>query len=420
MNEKMHDYYSYEKKKIKNDCIKCGKCITICPVISSTDILNHNPRDLQKKVIDFLEKPYEDEALYNKAFACIGCFRCTHNVCPKHLNPMVINEIIKWDYHTSGFDVPSYIDPMDPKGRQRILSSIQVSKENYGLISNEKIVENADVVFFPGCNIYYQPDKLLAALEVMNEVDENYSFIPGLDYCCGNIQMLNGDVNNGEKAYRGLINRLRELKPKKVVFWCSSCIVRILEIVADYEDFDFEILSMSQYLTQNKDKLNFKNAIHKNLVVHDPCKIVYTEIDPVGPRELLQSIEGITLSEKNTDIKDELCCGISSPFMVTECMENLQKKCLNEVRGMEVDTLVDVCHACHNLFLNQSENVDFDMDSYILVLAEALGLKHEDFFKALKRCKTLEEIKNLTKDFYSASPYTEQEIDTEIKNFFGV
>ncbi|MCG8483347.1 MAG: (Fe-S)-binding protein, partial [Clostridia bacterium] len=355
-----------------------------------------------------------------KTFACIGCFRCTHHVCPKDLNPMVINEIIKWAYHTSGFDVPQYIDPMNPKSRQRILSSIQVSKENYDWISNERIIENADVVFFPGCNIYYQPDKLLAALEVLNEVNENYSFIPGLDYCCGNIQMLNGDLDNGEKAYRGLINRLRELKPKKVVFWCSSCIVRILEIIADYEDFNFEILSVSQYLTQNKDKLNFKHAIHKNLVVHDPCKVLYTEIDPIGPRELLKSIEGVSVIDKNTDTKDELCCGISSPFMVTERMKNLQDKCLNEVVNMDVHALVDVCHACHNFFLNQAEEVDFDMDSYILMIAQALGLEHQDFFKEIKKCKSLDEIKSLTKDYYSASPYTEQEIDAEIKNFFGV
>ena len=39
---------------------------------------------------------------------------------------------------------------------------IQVDKEKYAKISTKVIHKDADILFFPGCNVYYQPDKLLA------------------------------------------------------------------------------------------------------------------------------------------------------------------------------------------------------------------------------------------------------------------
>ena len=69
-----------------------------------------------------------------------------------------------------------------------------MDKEKYAKISTKVIHKDADILFFPGCNVYYQPDKLLAAFDVLDATGEKYSFLPGLDNCCGNTSMLVGDV----------------------------------------------------------------------------------------------------------------------------------------------------------------------------------------------------------------------------------
>ena len=417
MNKNMMEYYEVEREKIVKECIKCGLCITACQVVKPDDF-EACYKELQDKTITFLEEPFEDDDIYFKAFSCMACFKCTDNVCPKDLNPAVINEIIKWDYKTKGFFEPNYVDPTASTGRQRVLSSIQVDKDMYKKINTKVIEKDSDVLFFPGCNVYYQPDKLVAAINVLDSVGEKYSFLPGLDNCCGNIQMLVGDVEAAEIAYRGLIGELNNIKPKTVVFWCTSCICRMKKILTEYETYDFEMITLSQYVTRNLDKLNFVNEYNKKIAVHDPCKIVYTNLDKVGPRDILSKINGVELVEKYKTREDVKCCGISSPIIENDCMKQLQKDCVSQSKGVNADVMVDVCHTCHNLFLNTIDQNDLETNSYITIIANALGFDSKDFLKELKQIDKFEDLIERVADNIKESPFTIKEIEEAIRAFF--
>lgn len=417
MRKNMMGYYEVERQKIIDTCIQCGLCIDACQVVKRDDF-SVDYKTLQKKALDFLKKPYRDDDLEFKSSSCMACFKCTDNVCPVKLNPLVINEIIKWDYKTLGFTTPKYMNPMSKGSRQRVLASVQVDQEQYRRITTKTANEESDILFFPGCNVYYQPDKLLAAFEVLDYIGEEYSFLPGLDACCGNIQMLVGDVEAAENAYRGFIDEVNRIKPKTVIFWCTSCICRMEGIISEYEDFDFEMITLAQYLTRNIGKLNFVNKFNKKIAIHDPCKIIYRNIDTIGPREVLKKIEGIELVEKYYSKEDVKCCGISSPLIENDCMKSLQNECLTCSIATGADIILDICHTCHNLFLNTIDQKDIETRNYITVIANALGFESHDLLRELKQIKDYNEFMLRIDKYIGESLFSKTQIEKAIREFF--
>jgi heterodisulfide reductase subunit C len=179
------DYYDKEKQRFIENCTVCGLCAEGCPILPYTDIREIPSRDIQQEVFGFMDHGTPNQLAYTKAFACMECFKCTTDKCPEDLNPMLINELIKSEYISRGLVKRVYGDAMQPDSIHRVLASVQVSVSDYRKITNPRNKQHAPYVFFPGCNVYFQPEKILNALDIMDAIGEDYSFLPGLDFFCG-------------------------------------------------------------------------------------------------------------------------------------------------------------------------------------------------------------------------------------------
>ena len=96
------DHYAKEKHRSLENCIKCGICAEGCPILSYTEIGKVSAQEVQEDVFDFMENGLPNQNAYTKAFACMECFKCTAEMCPEDLNPMLVNELIKGDYVSKG------------------------------------------------------------------------------------------------------------------------------------------------------------------------------------------------------------------------------------------------------------------------------------------------------------------------------
>ena len=177
MAQTLATYFENERKRVVSRCTQCGTCIEECPIVRHTDLKDTPPREIQEKVIAFLNEGAGDSAVYTKAFACMECYQCVRGRCPEGLNPLTINEIIKYDYRRRNLAPIPYTDPLDPLAKQRVLSSIQVSGKDYAKIFAPPEKTAARYVFFPGCNVYLQPEKILSALDIMSLITDDYVFL---------------------------------------------------------------------------------------------------------------------------------------------------------------------------------------------------------------------------------------------------
>jgi len=236
------DHYGKEKQRFLENCVQCGLCAEECPILPHTDVSEISSQDIQEGVFDCIDSGIPNQQAYTKAFACMECFKCTADICPEDLNPMLVNELIKGEYISHGLAEKAYGDQQQPNSVHRILASVQVSASDYLKITKSSNQKHARYVFFPGCNVYFQPEA--------------------------------------------------------VVLWCPTCQCRFDKSIAPALDVPFRVLSFPQYLAANMNKLTISDAVAGIVTLHEPYKSAYTGLDRDGPREVLRQLPGVTLMER--------------------------------------------------------------------------------------------------------------------------
>jgi hypothetical protein len=121
--------------------------------------------------------------------------------CPEGLNPMLVNEIIKWQYHNNNIVETPYGDPQAADSAHRVIASIQIKRDAYHKITTPSKKAGARYVLFPGCNVYFQPEKILTCLDLMGLITKDYAFVPGLDFCCGDVHICHTVFGSKEDKY---------------------------------------------------------------------------------------------------------------------------------------------------------------------------------------------------------------------------
>ena len=404
------DHYIKEKQRYLENCTQCGFCAEGCPILPYTDISEVSSQDIQEGVFEFMESQIPNQMAYTKAFACMECFKCTADMCPEELNPMLVNELIKGEYISKGLANKAYSDAKQADSAQRVLASVQVSESDYNRITTSSAKQSARYVFFAGCNVYFQPEKILNALDIMDAIGDDYAFLPGLDYCCGDSQLFMGEIDEGIQRAEELVETIAGFQPEAAVLWCPTCQCRFDNTIAPAMDIPFKILSFPQYLAANMKKLPLTRAAAGTVTLHEACKSAYTGVDRNGPREVLRQLPGVTLREMTHHGRDTVCCGSGAICWFPESGARIRKERLQEAAQTGAERLVTVCHYCNQTFAADEAHYDFGVTNYVNLVAEAMNIRREDKFKKYTCWGSLERILKDADINIAGSPFEKDRI----------
>lgn len=407
--------YEYEKRNMLESCIECGICIKQCPVMEKTALRDISPQVIQKEYIAALNSGILNDITRIRIESCMECYRCMEELCPKGLRPMLIHEMLKQEKVKQGERKIRYNDQQAGNAYQRILASIQVPPQEYSALFKASGEKTAEYVFFPGCNVYFQPEKIQEALDVMSMITDDYAFVPGLEYCCGDNYMFMGDLDKGENAMGKLVEKVASYAPKALVLWCPTCQCRFQEVVSRMKDYSFEVLSFPQFAAQNLDKLSLKHSLDHRVTLHEPCKSAFLGLDNTGVRDILKALPGIEMTEMARHGKNTSCCGSGAVVHYPESFEAVRDERLREAADTNAELLVDVCHFCHLTFVAESDNYDFSVVNYVSLLAESLGIGREDKFSGYVQLRDVDRIMDDAQEFIETSPFSEDEIRNALK-----
>jgi heterodisulfide reductase subunit D len=414
----IRDHYVKEKQRFLKNCTLCGLCAEGCPILPYTNVSEISSQDIQKRVFDFMESGTPNQLAYTKAFACMECFKCTAGMCPEDLNPMLVNELIKSQYISKGLANKAYGDARQPDSAHRILASVQISGAEYNRITTSSGKQSARYLFFPGCNVYFQPEKILNAMDIMDAIGDDYAFLPGLDYCCGDSLLFLGEIKEGIKRAEELVAAIASFQPEAAVLWCPTCHCRFDKSIAPAMDIPFKILSFPQYLAANMNKLPLTRASAGTVTLHEACKSAYTGVDRDGPREVLRQLPGVTLREMEHHGPETVCCGSGAICWFPESCAQIRKKRLQDAAQTRAGQLVTVCHYCNQTFAAEGGKYDFSVTNYVNLVAEAMGIRRDDKFMQYTQWGNLDLILKDADDCIGESPLDSERIIEVLKAVF--
>ncbi|MCJ7499332.1 (Fe-S)-binding protein, partial [bacterium] len=212
------------KEKFSAACTACGVCAAMCPPLAAAGP-DETPSAIQEKVREFLEGGPPTGTVIARALLCNECYQCTVDTCPVGLDPMRTNLLLRGCLREQGaWTQGEFIPPSDPAADECVLAALLTTPDEFNRITTPFTKGDGRYLFFAGCNIYSMPDKLLTAMDIMDRLVDDWSFLPGLSNCCGGNHSTAGDLEAEQTAMNGLVDAFQKDKFEAIVLWCPTCV----------------------------------------------------------------------------------------------------------------------------------------------------------------------------------------------------
>ncbi|BCS88520.1 (Fe-S)-binding protein [Pseudodesulfovibrio sediminis] len=349
------------------ECILCGKCMEVCPLLRATGREELGPRakaDLCRVLVE--DPDLLSEARVEKlAGLCLGCGRC-RAVCSQGVDvPMLVAglrqahpDFKKWLWKTWLVRARELWSPGSTAARlipkqfhtERfgpMLKMLSGLKGGPGLTPFLKIASFPDTVrgenmlLFAGCTAtYVQSRWLMTALKLLDGL--GVDVLPGEFKCCGSGLQSAGFADVSRSMAEHNVAVWRNAGKPRVVTVCASCKAGLEGYIAcfasDEEQAEWgnSLLPLSEIIFDTECVIS--TPIHERLGYHHPCHA--TGVDRAG-LFLHYALNGII--EMATDRE---CCGFGGVMRLgaADLTEPVNAACWDTLAGASV--VVTGCSAC--------------------------------------------------------------------------
>ncbi|MFC2133651.1 (Fe-S)-binding protein [Bacteroidota bacterium] len=362
-------------------CLECGRCTAVCPV-SRTH--NFSPR---KTLSRSISKGPESMAADKTVWMCLTCKGC-ENVCPSGIPYAALNRKVRSISKQLGNEMTCTHGGVFEQ-INTLMTRPGIKQDRLDWVTDDIKVstDKGDVLFYTGCSPYFAAyfgegydnhllDSLRSTVKLMNKAGVEPQVLPN-EICCGHDFLLRGEEDLFKQLATRVSKQIKDSKAKTVVFTCPECLTTLRD---DYPkavgSLGVELMHISQFLVENKDKLKFKeNGIKATF--QDPCRLgrysgIYDQ-----PREMLEEVPGFELSEMDHNKARAICCGNTAWVGCDAGTKKIQKMRLTEAVDTGSDTLLTSCPKC---LIHLTCTQDGEKDSPIA------GIKIKDTWEYLASC----------------------------------
>jgi len=340
-----------------NKCYGCDLCDDACPVrlFNGGDKLN----------IIYNSWNNEDDGV--PLYSCLTCTACT-NACP---------QLVDYDSYV---DIRRSLIVGGPQAEiphtvlQAVLAAEAEEEADADFIATEDYPLPSNIGYYPGCVDYLDQDLVFShvnegtmdlgdsttsAFTLFDEMNVDVSYL-GRDFlkCCGHDQKWQGltEVFEKLKAYNQ-----RKIEESGIDTLVSSCAECFRTFARDYELDGVKVMHTTEFLTEYGFDMSLQSE-ETTVTYHDPCRLgrqmnIYDE-----PRELIKSVEGVSIVEMEHHGEDAMCCGVSSMMSCNENARALRVARMEEVRATGAKTMLTSCPKCVSHFecLKFEDGTEYD------------------------------------------------------------
>lgn len=386
------------KKHDPARCMKCGFCMSVCPVYKEDLLEGHVARG-RNMLINTNENDgrigvdrYKKELSY-----CMLCTRCSA-VCPAGLTPDVItlnakNRLLEKNGPTRSqkwvnqallnnrsalakmIGASAALPTIASGGKKPLrhmadmarifsksvsfptLSMPSLKHRVKGIIKpTGSIKTKGRVAVFPGCVFEFFQARIGA--EMINSIAAigyEVVYVKNLS-CCGQAVYNGGDFETAKQLAQKNIELLS--KYDTIITGCATCgsaMTSYGEWFADDKEWrgraetvagritEYSVFMNSELSAKETSNLDISDI--NSVTYHDPCHLRQHQGVFAEPREILKSLPGINYIEMpNADA----CCGLGGSFALThkDISSAIQDKKINAIKSTNADAVVTSCPGC--------------------------------------------------------------------------
>jgi len=297
-------------------CIQCGTCSATCPTAFAMD---HTPRHLW----ELLRAGLVAEVLTSRTFwLCLSCYSCTVT-CPRGIVPSDVmlrlkslvaqgrgGEVPESLRRFSGLVLADHNISGEPN-ETRLIWSENLERRPAGLGRRRR----AEVVYFVGCVASFFPTAYSipqSFVQILDSAGVDFATLGDEEWCCGYPLLNAGMERRVTELAEHNVARVRELGAGRLVTTCPSCYHTWSRVYPQLlgEDLDFEVLHSTHLLAELIDAGRLElGRLEQTVTYHDPCDLGRKSGVYDAPRQVIESIPGVSLREMDAAYERARCCG---------------------------------------------------------------------------------------------------------------
>lgn len=411
-------------------CMKCGNCMAVCPVYATEKKeagVTRAKVAVAEAVLDG-DLALDDPKVYRMLFDCLVCKSCMTN-CPTKVNfgqiilalraalarknglPWLKKMIFSTLRHPRLFDLgmkagavfngigfrgvkdKAAIAPRTPFawiGGKAGFDAQRLFPELAATPLRDRVPEvipakdaKVKVAFFTGDSLnYFYPDAGADVIEVLvqNNVEVH---IPKAQSCCGIPVLVHGDIETARALARNNLDVFEKCGVDYIVTGCGSCGGAwqhdYKEILADDPVYGPKAAywaerthDISTFLTQIIGFRKPEGRVDAVVTYHDSCHLKKSMHVFREPREILQSVPGITFQEME---QPDACCGSGGSYVLThyDTASSIGKRKVDDINRTGAGVVTTGCPACMMQLLDNINRYGKGQTTrhYISLLAES-------------------------------------------------
>ena len=389
-----HNYEQWQQQLVK--CIRCGTCRAVCPVFQATDNESTTARGKVKLLEAVSEGALElTPVLQARMSKCLLCKACTVG-CPSGVKtdelflsarkelaaqnglPLAKKLAFTGLTYRKLFDLGLKMGalfqgmvfkdapggrgklariplPGAGLGQRRIIPPLAASPLRSRLPEcNRPAAPELRVAFYTGCMLNYVYPEAGEAIVNILKAHQAEVIIPARQSCCGTPAFTSGDYRVGRYLAEENVKLLAAGNYDLIITGCASCGAALKQeygaIIADpavkqsWEALSKKVKDITEFVVSRGIKQDLQ-AVRANITYHDPCHLIRGMGVAKEPRQLLQSIPGVTYVEMKDAAK---CCGAGGTFSLAhyDVSRTINDWKLDNAEQTGADMLVTGCSAC--------------------------------------------------------------------------
>jgi len=351
-------------------CTECGRCHEFCPTFLTDKPLSpkrlndnlkkflyNNQKTILKGKGDELPEIIGDVVSEDEIWDCTTCGRC-EEACPIFIEniPRIIDMRRKLVLVDSKFpsELQTAFTGMERNGNPWNIGMNKRFEWAEGLdiptMAEIENPEDIEVLFWVGCaGSFDERGKKItkAFVEIMKKAGINFACLGEEESCCGDFARRSGEEYLYQTLAMQNVETINEYKVKNIVTICPHGFNTLKN---EYQEFggEYNVYHHTEFIAKliKDKKIQLDGEVKKKITYHDSCYLgrhngIYDE-----PRDVLESISGIELSEPSLNRETGLCCGAGGGrmFMEEDRGTRINHKRFENI--IETASPEEICTAC--------------------------------------------------------------------------